>query len=144
MNPKRRAFVNAYLGEAQGNASKAAVSAGYSEAAAAQVASRLLKQAEVRDAIAARLDKADISTDRILQRLGKIANAEPERVSAADVVNASKVILHVNGALQDKRQDSRITVNIGFLNAGQPHETSVQVVELIQPRAQVTDDLGSE
>jgi len=117
MNPKRRAFVNAYLGEANGNGTKAAIAAGYSEATARQAASRLLTQADIREAIGAKLQKADISTDRILTRLGLIANKDVlDTVEAKDVINASKVILQVNGALKDKGSDGRITVNIGFLS----------------------------
>lgn len=117
MTPKRRAFVNAYLGDAKGNGTKAAISAGYSEKTAGQAASQLLKRPEVRAAIGLRLKKADIATDKVLERLGRIVHSEPAEVKAADIVNASKVILQVSGDLQDKRSDAgRITVNIGFLN----------------------------
>lgn len=126
MNAQRQRFVNAYLGEAKGNGAKAAIIAGYSEKAARQIASRLLTYADVREAIGRRLEREDIRTDAILKRLGKIAHSEPEKVTAGDVVAASKVILQVNGALKEKSSDSRITVNIGFLGS---HKPSVQVIE---------------
>jgi hypothetical protein len=103
-----------------------------------------------------RLDKACISTDRILNRLGIIANTDVEAVEARDVINASKVILQVNGALQPKAStDNRIVVNIGFLNAGtlnthstEPHTTAApdaiaaevlsQTVTELRPQAQLS------
>jgi hypothetical protein len=158
MNPRRRAFVNAYLGDANGNGTKAAISAGYSEQTAAQSSSRLLKEPEVRDAIAARLDKAGISTDRILNRLGIIANTDVEQVEARDVINASKVILQVNGALQPKAStDNRIVVNIGFLHAGpmsadSPQELATAAIDALditelsqdlRPQAQLSGGSGT-
>lgn len=119
VNPRRKRFIHAYLGEAQGNATQAAIIAGYSQATAGQSGHRLLKDPQVRQAVLSRLDRVDTSTDRIVQRLGKIANTDVEQVEARDVINASKVILQVNGALQPKAStDNRITVNIGFLQAG--------------------------
>ena len=51
LNQREQAFVAAYL--ELGNATKAAVEAGYSEATARQQGSRLLSKADVRDAVAA-------------------------------------------------------------------------------------------
>lgn len=124
MNPKRRAFVNAYIGEANGNGTKAAIIAGYSEVAAAQEASRLLKVPEIAEAIDARLAKADIRTDAILKRLGTIVHSTPDKVTGADVISASKVILQVNGALTDRQRGNSITVNIGFLTQPQAHHAT--------------------
>lgn len=126
MSPQHRKFVNAYLGEANGNGTKAAIAAGYSEPTAAQQASRLLKRDDIRQAIGQRLDKHDLRTDAILQRLGILAHSTVEKVTGADVVNASKVILQVNGALRDKDTSARITVNIGFLTPSQP---AIEVID---------------
>jgi hypothetical protein len=117
LNPRQRAFVNAYVGEANGNGTKAAIAAGYSQAAAGQQASRMLKDASIREAIDRRLDREDLRTDAILKRLGKIAHSTPDKPpTAQDIIAAVKVILQVNGALQAKQQpNTGVTVNIGFL-----------------------------
>ena len=117
MNPQQRAFVNAYLGEAKGNGTKAAIIAGYSERTASVIASQLLRKPAIKAAVTKALDKADLTTQARLQKLGTIADATPEKVTAADVISANALILKVNGALKDKASESRITVNIGFLNA---------------------------
>lgn len=115
MNPKWRQFVNAYLGEASGNGARAAILAGYSEKGARQTASRLLTYADVKAAIEKRLAKREITSERVLQRLADILESHPKKVMASDIVSAGKVILQAKGALRDKHGDSRVTVNIGFL-----------------------------
>lgn len=57
-----------------------------------------------------------------------MVHSEPEKVTGADIVGASKVILQVNGALKDKQPGSGITVQIGFLSAREP-EHQQQVIE---------------
>lgn len=113
MKPKHQQFVNAYL--QHGNATKAAVTAGYSEHTAAQLGSRLLRHPDVQRAVGKQLHKADLRTQARLEKLGQIADATPKAYTGADVLKANELILKVNGALQDKQSDSRITVNIGFL-----------------------------
>ena len=54
LSERRRRFVDAYMGEAPGNATKAAELAGYSPKTAYAQGSRLLKNAEIRQAIDAR------------------------------------------------------------------------------------------
>jgi phage terminase small subunit len=49
--PSRAKFVEAYLGEASGNATRAAIIAGYSAKTADRQGSRLLKSVEVQGAI---------------------------------------------------------------------------------------------
>ncbi len=131
LNPRQRAFINAYVGEANGNGTKAAITAGYSEATACQIASQLLRRTDVREAVSARLDKHDLRTDAILRRLGKLAHSEPEKPpTAQDIISASKVILQVNGALQAKQQQSTgITVNIGFLSPASQPTVEVLTIE---------------
>ena len=119
---RRKRFVNAYLGEAAGNAAEAARLAGYSEKAARQIGSRLLTYDDVRSTIDQRLNKANLSTEARLQKVAVIADKTPTRVTAADVLNANKLILQVNGALKDKQQENGITVNIGFLQVNQHSE----------------------
>jgi hypothetical protein len=144
VNPKLVTFVNAYLGEANGNGTKAAVTAGYSEATAAQAASRLLKRDDVREAIGKKLQNADIQTDAILKRLGKIAHTEPESFKGSDVVAAAKVILQVNGALKDKQPTSGVVVNIGFLAIGQAPQTQERDVDALSASTALLGDVLPE
>jgi phage terminase small subunit len=125
---KQQAFITAYLGEAKGNATQAAIMAGYSEKAASQVAHQVLRTPKVAEAIQARLDVHDIRTEAILKRLAKLAYSTPDKVTGADVIGASKVILQVNGALKDKSHEhSGITVNIGFLTPGQTTPSTITI-----------------
>jgi len=119
VKPQHQAFVNAYLGEAKGNGTKAAIIAGYSAHTAGVQASQLLKRKDIQEAVRQRLDRADLRTQARLERLGKIADHEPESITAADVIHANKLILQVNGALKEKHSEPRITVNIGFLQQPQ-------------------------
>lgn len=151
MNAQQQAFVRAYLTEANGNATKAAIIAGYSERTAPQSGSRLLKHHEVAKAVERFVRKADLSTEKALERVAGIAAATPEKVKASDVIKANELILRINGALKNEQSDTRVTVNIGFI-AGQPaaisiteqHDASIdvsaQVIPEVMPiRAQFID-----
>ena len=118
VNLRHKAFVAAYLGEANCNATQAAILAGYSPATAKQQGSRLLTRVDVLKAINQKVEKAELSTDRMLSNVGRIANTTPQKVSTMAILKANALILRVNGALNDHQHDSRIQVNIGFL--GQP------------------------
>ena len=120
MNARRQHFVRAYLGEAKGNATKAAIIAGYSQKTAKQIGSELLTFPDVKAAIQRGLEKADLTTQARLQRLAVLADHQPKAISAADVIRANELILKVNGALKGDTGSSRITVNIGFLTTNQP------------------------
>jgi len=113
---RRQRFVHAYLGEAAGNATKAAILAGYSEKAARQVASRLLTYADVQQAIATASDAAGLTVEQSLREVSSIATAQVEKVTAADKLKANELFLKAKGALRDKQGDSRISVSIGFLS----------------------------
>lgn len=127
MNPRHAKFIQAYLGDANGNASEAARLAGYSEHTAGQIGSRLLKHPIIEQAVGKALKKANLTTEARLEKLGQIADSTPKSVTAADVINANALILKVNGALKDKQQDSRISISIGFLGAPQPATAAIDV-----------------
>lgn len=132
---KQQAFVTAYLGEAKGNATQAAIMAGYSEKAASQVAHQVLRTPKVAEAIQARLDVHDIRTDAILKRLAKLAYSVPDKVTGSDVVQASKVILQVNGALQQKDTGNKVTIILPVLqiqpNSQQPLTLDTTAIDAI-------------
>jgi phage terminase small subunit len=77
LSTRRQRFVNAYMGEAAGNATKAAILAGYSEHTARQAGSRLLTLSDVRDAVGKRQerlqDASEVSAQRIIKELSTIA-----------------------------------------------------------------------
>ena len=70
---RQRLFVDAYLGKAGGNATKAAISAGYSDPAVA--GHRLLRNAKIRAAVDGQL-KAAMSADEVLARLSEHASSD--------------------------------------------------------------------
>jgi hypothetical protein len=141
-NLKRKAFIRAYLGEAHGNATEAAKIAGYSEKTAYSQGSRLLKDAEVQKTLHTHVAKFDLSTDATLQRVGTIATADPEKITAREVLKANELILKVNGALDKQSGGSRVTVNIGFLTSH--HEPSRAVVVMPSSSKVTVLEDGSE
>ena len=119
MNHRQKAFVRAYLGEANGNGTQAAILAGYSKKTARQMASDLLTNPSIADALKTFAGAADISTDRAMRNIGRIANTaiqDAERIKVKDILNANELILKVNGALHDKQPEPKVTVHIGFLS----------------------------
>ncbi len=119
---RRQRFVEAYLGEAAGNAAEAARLAGYSVHTARSAGSRLLTLANVKADIADRqkalAEQSGYSAERVIQRLASIADAPValKDIRASDQVKALELLGKAHGLFQEKeRADSRITVNIGFL-----------------------------
>lgn len=137
---RRQRFVNAYVGEAAGNATQAAILAGYSARTARQIGSRLLTYVEVRDAVAARLAPSRLTTDKAIAHLEAVAEATIEKVTTGEKLKAIELFLKAKGALHDKAAEPRITVNIGFLQQGQP--PTIETV-VMPPHPQVLES-GSE
>lgn len=140
LSPKMRRFVEAYLGAADGNGAKAAIAAGYSHIGASQAASRLLTRTDVKAALQRIADKADLSTAKTLERVGHIASAIPVKISDMAVLKANELILKVNGALNDKHSESRVTVTIGFLTQQPSPTCEVQVMPPLQPRVLISGE----
>ena len=78
-SPKQAAFVAEYLIDL--NATQAAIRAGYSEKSAARISVELLNKTQVRKAIekaqAKRTERTEITADRVVTELAKIAFADP-------------------------------------------------------------------
>lgn len=122
---RRKRFVHAYLGEANGNATQAAIVAGYSAGSAKQQGSRLLTNVDVQQAIQKHVTKADFTVEQSIRAVADIARTPiaQDQVTAKDVLKANELFLDVHGKLGKNSQHgagSRIQVNIGFLQAGQP------------------------
>ena len=79
LSPKQAAFVAEYLIDL--NATQAAIRAGYSEKSAARISVELLNKTQVRKAIekaqAKRTERTEITADRVVTELAKIAFADP-------------------------------------------------------------------
>jgi phage terminase small subunit len=86
VTPKQEAFVREYLTDL--NATQAAIRAGYSDRTAEQAGFRLLRNVQVARAISAaqqkRAARLEITADRVLQELARIAFFDPRKVLKAD------------------------------------------------------------
>lgn len=71
LTPKQRRFVSEYLKDQNGT--QAAIRAGYSKKTAQQISSRLLLNVVIRQIIEQKLQKHDITADRVLQELSRLA-----------------------------------------------------------------------
>lgn len=72
---KQEAFIAAYLGAAQGNATEAARIAGYKQPQSQ--GSRLLKNVEISARVSQHVDQKFATSDQVLQKLTEIALADP-------------------------------------------------------------------
>lgn len=73
---KQEKFVLAYIGEARGNAAKAAIIAGYSEKNAAQIGYQLQKTPSIRARIDDYLESFTVRSQHVLAELTDIAMSE--------------------------------------------------------------------
>lgn len=82
LNAKQQRFVGEYMIDL--NASQAAIRAGYSQKTAGAVGHELLKKPEIAEAVAAmqqeRARRMNISADRVLQELSRIAFFDPRKL----------------------------------------------------------------
>jgi len=113
MNPRREAFVRHYI--ETGNATKAAVLAGYSEKSAAAAGSRLLTTPEIKgaidDALLRRAELSDITATYVLERIRAIA--EDPNARYADRLRALELLGKHLKLFTDKAEvDHEITVTI--------------------------------
>lgn len=76
LNERERRFVEAYMGEAAGSATKAAEMAGYSARTARQIGSRLLTKVHIQQAIyqrqKAREEKSDVDAAMVIRELARL------------------------------------------------------------------------
>lgn len=90
MTPRQKAFVNAYL--VDGNATKAAIKAGYSKGSAHVTGSRLLNDAKVKESIAARQERVaernDLTIDNHLATLEALRDAARAEGQLSAAINA--------------------------------------------------------
>lgn len=86
MTPKQERFVAEYLIDL--NATQAYIRAGYSESGAAQAAEKLLRNAEITAAVEAGraklMAKTNITAERVLQEMGRLAFSDVRNLFNAD------------------------------------------------------------
>lgn len=106
LTEKQRRFVELYMGERVGNATRAYMDA-YGEQdpnAAASHASALVRVRKVRDAIAARVEADPLVATRheVLRRLSCVVRGEVDGSRVADEIRAAELLLKVQGELVDR------------------------------------------
>lgn len=82
LTPKQQRFVEEYLVDL--NATQAAIRAGYSPKTAGQIGERLLKKVEIQQALSERMkareQRTEVTQDRVVKELAKIAFGDPRNV----------------------------------------------------------------
>jgi phage terminase small subunit len=117
-NPRRETFIRHYL--ETGNATKAAILAGYSEKSAAAAGSRLLTNPEIRaaidDALLRQAELSDISATFVLEGIRAIA--ENPNARHADRLRAYELLgKHLKLFTDRAEVDTQITVTIERVGA---------------------------
>jgi phage terminase small subunit len=111
--PKVQKFIAAYI--ATGNATTAALQAGYAPKSAYQAGSRLTKRKHVRAEIDALLQRAadenGLSIAYVLKRFKEIADAEDTR-NADRVAALSYIGKHLNMFTERREIDAKITITV--------------------------------
>jgi phage terminase small subunit len=88
LSEREQRFIDAFLGDANGHITKAALAAGYSPRTAAQQGSRLLKRVEIQQAIqhrqARRAEIADVTAAQVIRELARIGFSDVRKVFRPD------------------------------------------------------------
>lgn len=126
LSEKERLFVQHYCGASRGNASDAAIRAGYSPNGANHAAYKLLSRQKVKDAIAVHTAKsvkdAEITTEAIVKLLWKEANDHSETGSPHARIAALKQLANYTGGFDKNTRKVDVSNTDGSLapviNAG--------------------------
>lgn len=102
-------FVDAYIGKANGNATKAAKEAGYSEKTAYSQGQRLLKNVEIQAAVRERYRASTMGAEEVLARLAGAAKASLEDALEWVTYTHTEV---VTGCLYDPETDTEEEVEV--------------------------------
>src|SRR4051794_18180288 len=95
MNIRERAFVVAFLGTGRGNATKAAIVAGYSRTTARQLGSRLLSKVDIQRALQKRIEEREATEIAAANECDRILSAIP-RDHLADPSDRIRAIIELN------------------------------------------------
>jgi phage terminase small subunit len=118
MTPKHQKFVDNYL--TCGNATKAAIAAGFKKKGARVWACRLLKKPEIKAAVEAHKEKLtaqeEIRREKILNRLNQVAFASKlKRVKTSNILKALELLGKHLGLFVDKtktKHEGKIEIEI--------------------------------
>ncbi len=124
LSTKQRLFLNAYL--EHGNATQAAITAGYTESTASKAGSRLVRNGSVQAAIEQEMEKRGITVTYVLENTRRII--EHEKTRNADKLTGLQLIARHLGMLRDN-----LDVNL-------THDLADRVA---QARARVTEKHGT-
>lgn len=97
LSERERKFVEAYMGKAGGNATKAAIRAGYSKATARKQGSRLLTKGNIRSAIDARAKEDPNVSDREERQRFYTATMRSAKVSMKERLKAAELLGKTQG-----------------------------------------------
>lgn len=113
LNFRQQAFVNAYLGEAMGNATEAAKLAGYSavkRSTLGEMGSQLLKNLKVRAHIDARVDELAMTAEEVLGRLAEQARGDMGQFVEGELYGKPKIVMKKIEGEANTRLIKRLTV----------------------------------
>jgi phage terminase small subunit len=115
LKPRQAAFVRFYLENPNGR--RAAISAGYSEGAATQQATRLLSYAHVKSAIqAGKTDlaaKSEVTKEWLVRRLvGTFESAHKADTNPQAVARLGELLARMHGYIDDKPAPAQQLVNL--------------------------------
>ena len=99
---RQRLFVGHYLTTLNG--AEAARRAGYKPSRAKETGSRLLAKPEIRAEIEAEFQKrhSDFGAGEALERVARIARAEPQEPNPGEILKALELILKLTGQLEER------------------------------------------
>lgn len=112
LSERERRFVDAFMGEAKGNGTKAAILSGYRAHSARIQASKLLAKGNIQEAIAARvarLEQASIAdaTER-RERLTRILRNDHPLADAGDSIRAIDLLNKMDGLYIERHEHSGV------------------------------------
>ncbi len=141
LTPKQELFVSGFL--IDGNASAAAKRAGYSERTAEKIGSENLRKPEIAKAIAEnqakRLERNEVSADKVIAKLAAIAFYDPLR--AFDAATGNLLPLHEID--DDTRAALIVEVTQGFDQDGNPVQTrKTKFADKLQALDKLARNLG--
>jgi phage terminase small subunit len=135
---KQQAFVNAYLGPANFNATEAARLAGYAgnDATLAAVGYENLRKPQIAEAINIRLTESSMSSHEVLKRLGEQARSEYSKYLSSDgSVNLDELIDDNKGHLIKGVKHTKYGLQIEF------YDSQAALITLAKHHGLLTDTL---
>jgi hypothetical protein len=128
---KQKRFIEAYLGKANFNITKAAKLAGYSEKTSYSIGSELLKKPEIKEAVSTRLQESAMGADEVLMRLGVHGRSESDKTSLA----ALNTLAKHHGLLDDQlniKIENEVEKFLDTLESELDQETYERILSILE------------